>query len=500
MVTPITHPVPPMCHLRPVHHPPSTDQRLPTNAVPLPKPRVGQGRAGIRRKAKVTPTIPKPIQTPTPPIIKPAPRTAQPLTEPVTLSQDSTTLQHHVPTMPQPLIKPTPASITQSIEPITHNRPIPPYQESYVRPSPRPPDAIPMSDNWKDFLGFDMDRKIKFEENSPHQEGIISETYERPDKSYIQEPTELKDLIDTTKLIQKFLPKQVDIDKVLDVIKRKVLKDTHLPLTIKEIQARYLTSPYFKDLYLYLAQNKLPSKESNICKLESLAGRFILLNSLLFKIVTTPEKETALLVVPEICTDKIITLYHMSLFTGHQGMIKTYLTISNKFFIPGLMHYLRSFIKGCHTCQLVRADKPPTRQLQPRIYLNYRPLSRLSMDLKVMPRSQKGHKFILSIIDKVTNYLITVHIFQAKSEEVGGALIEHVITKYCIPDCIIMDQDSAFMSRLMNYLFRKFEIKVKTVAPYNHQSLQAEHGIKSLANILMKHLMEKGQMWHRYLP
>ena len=45
-----------------------------------------------------------------------------------------------------------------------------------------------------------------------------------------------------------------------------------------------------------------------------------------------------------------------------------------------------------------------------------------------------------------------------------------------------MDQDSAFMFSLMNYLFRKFEIKVKTVAPYNHQSLQVEHGIKSLAN------------------
>ena len=48
-----------------------------------------------------------------------------------------------------------------------------------------------------------MDRKIKFEENSPHQEDIISEMYERPDKLYIQEPTELKDLIDTTKLIPK---------------------------------------------------------------------------------------------------------------------------------------------------------------------------------------------------------------------------------------------------------------------------------------------------------
>ena len=185
---------------------------------------------------------------------------------------------------------------------------------------------------------------------------------------------------------------------------------------------------------------------------------------------------------------------------GHQGVIKTYLMISNKFFFPGLMHYLGSFIKGCHTCQLVMVDKPPTRQLQPRIYLNYRPLSRLSMDFKVMPRSQKGHKFILCVINEVTNYLITVPIFHAKSEEVGEALIENVTAKYCIPDCIIMDQDSTFMFSLMDYLFRKFEIKVKTVAPYNHQSLQAEHGLKSLSTILTTHLTEKGQMWLKYLP
>ena len=55
------------------------------------------------------------------------------------------------------------------------------------------------------------------------------------------------------------------------------------------------------------------------------------------------------------------------------------------------------------------------------------------------------------------------------------------------------------MSSLMIYLFRKFGIKIKTIGPYNHQSLQAEHGIKSLSNILNKHLTERGQMWHKYL-
>ena len=116
-----------------------------------------------------------------------------------------------------------------------------------------------------------------------------------------------------------------------------------------------------------------------------------------------------------------------------------------------------------------------------------------------MPRSGKGHKFILSIIDELTNYLIMVPIYQSKAEEIVEALIEHIITKYCIPDCIVMDQDSAFMSSLMNYLFNKFNIWIKTIAPFNHQSLQAEHGIKSLSTILTKHLTNLGQMWPKYL-
>ena len=171
------------------------------------------------------------------------------------------------------------------------------------------------------------------------------EIYERPDNSYVQEPQELTDLIDTTKLIQKYLPKQMDIDRTLDIIKRKVLKGTHLPLTVKEIQAGYLTSPCFKDLYLFLSQNKLPIKRSTIKKVEMLAESFVLLDSLLFKLVTTPDKEAAVLAIPETCVDKIITLYNTSLFAGHQGVVKTYLTMKDKFFIPKSDALLKIFHK-----------------------------------------------------------------------------------------------------------------------------------------------------------
>ena len=96
---------------------------------------------------------------------------------------------------------------------------------------------------------------MNFKDNSPFQ-GVKSEMYQRPDKLYFQEPQELESLINTGRLVQKFLPKQAEIEKILKVIQRKLLKGTQLPVTVKEIQAGYLVSSCFKDIFLCLVQNK----------------------------------------------------------------------------------------------------------------------------------------------------------------------------------------------------------------------------------------------------
>ena len=81
--------------------------------------------------------------------------------------------------------------------------------------------------------------------------------------------------MNTGKLLQKILPKQADMHIILKIIQRKVLKGTHLPLTVKETQVGYLISPYFRDLYLYHGQNKLTNTKSTIQKVKTLVERYI---------------------------------------------------------------------------------------------------------------------------------------------------------------------------------------------------------------------------------
>ena len=92
-----------------------------------------------------------------------------------------------------------------------------------MKPPPRPPDKIAQNDR---YINLDLDLEINqdFEENSPYQEGIISEIYQRPEKSQLVEPPELANLVNTDKIVQRYLPRQTDIDKIPECHSEKSIK------------------------------------------------------------------------------------------------------------------------------------------------------------------------------------------------------------------------------------------------------------------------------------
>ena len=93
---------------------------------------------------------------------------------------------------------------------MTNNNPLIPdvpfHPGPVYRPPPKPiqqdvsyPQSSPNIENIN--LNFD------FEENSPYQEGVMSETFQRLDKSFFQEPKELGNLMNKGNLIHKHLAK-----------------------------------------------------------------------------------------------------------------------------------------------------------------------------------------------------------------------------------------------------------------------------------------------------
>ena len=163
-------------------------------------------------------------------------------------------------------------------------------------PTPKIPKSLTQNDRQAD-LELNLEINRDFKETSPYQEGIISEIYQRPHKSQLVDPPELTDLVNTERIVQKYLPKEADIDKILKVIQRKVLKGTHLPITIKDSSRIFEYSLFQRSIFVF-SQNKLPSSKGAICKIEALSEKYILLDSLLFKFHI--EKEKVVLAIPKV--------------------------------------------------------------------------------------------------------------------------------------------------------------------------------------------------------
>ena len=150
-------------------------------------------------------------------------------------------------------------------------------------------------------------------------------------------------------------------------------------------------------------------------------------------------------------------------------------------------------------CQLFKGSKKKyDRTLIRRICdINTPTLTNTSMDIKHTPASKSPYAYILVLLCGISNFLVATPIKKATAEEVCSILFDNFKAYYARLMRIICDQDPAFMSSLCQWFFKAYGIQLVTVSPTNYKSLQAKHEIKSLSNILMKHL--SGLRDNRYL-
>lgn len=93
--------------------------------------------------------------------------------------------------------------------------------------------------------------------------------FKTPEVDGFHLPPVLGDQVTDSTLMHRYLPKQSDIDRIMDKIKRKYLTKLHIPCSIRDMQVAYLTSPHFRDIYLAVGMNKMPSRSRSARKLES---------------------------------------------------------------------------------------------------------------------------------------------------------------------------------------------------------------------------------------
>ena len=297
-------------------------------------------------------------------------------------------------------------------------------------------------------------------------------------------------------IIRKHIPKQSDIDKIVKSIESHVIQGLELPIQAQDLIKSYQTSTHFPDVYHYITDGKLPSGAKAQACIHAEALNYVVINNFLFRIDThkdnDQDKENSfLLVIPEKYKPIIFHTYHNSLLAGHQGHYRTTMTIRQKFFIHNLMNKVKRYIKACHTCLKTKPKYKKNRPICGRIPIDYTPMEGLSIDIKHMLTAFCSYQYLLVITCDQSNFTIVTPLRSRDAQTVAEALIYRVIYLFG-PPC---EEAAEFTSHIVQVILHVLNCRLKVISPYNHGSSKVERQIKTVSDIIVKHLWDKGQIW-----
>ena len=276
-----------------------------------------------------------------------------------------------------------------------------------------------------------------------------------------------------------------------------------LELLIQEqdlIKKVYQTSTHFCNVYHYITDGKLPSGARAQACIWAETLNYVVINNFLFRIDTHKDKDqdkenSFLLVIPEKYEPIIFHTYHNSLLAGHQGSYRTAMTIWQKFFIHNLMNKVKQYIEACHTCLKTKPKYKKNRPVCGRIPVDHAPMQYLCIDIKHMPTAFGGYQYLLVITCDQTNFTIITPLRSRDAQSVAEALIYRVINLFGPLRQIICDEAAELTSHIVQAILHMLNCRLKVISLYNHGSSKVERQIKTVSDIIVKHLWDKGQMW-----
>ena len=159
------------------------------------------------------------------------------------------------------------------------------------------------------------------------------------------------------------------------------------------------------------------------------------------------------------------------------------------------MNKVKRHIKACHMCLKTKSKYTKNRPVYGWIPVDYAPMQDLMIDIKTMPQAFGGYHLLLVITCDQTNFTTAVPLRDRKTQTIAEALIYRVIYLFGPPRWIVCDKAAEFTSAIIQTILTMLNCRLKVISPGNHGSSKCERQIKTISEIIVKHLWDKGQMW-----
>ena len=227
---------------------------------------------------------------------------------------------------------------------------------------------------------------------------------------------------------------------------------------------------------------------------------YIIHDGVLYHTSLSPQGDSLLqVVVPQKRRTELLKSAHHSPLAGHLGRKKTEAKLLRDFFWPGLGRDVSTMCAQCPECQKGNKNKKQRAPLVPLPVID-EPFRRIAMDIVgPLKRTTSGHKYILTVMDFATRYPEAIPLKNTDAKTVAEALCQ-VFSRLGLPEEVLSDQGTNFMSGLMKMVFQLLSIKHLKTSPYHPQTNGMIERFHATLKSMIRKLCTQPKEWDKWLP
>ena len=195
----------------------------------------------------------------------------------------------------------------------------------------------------------------------------------------------------------------------------------------------------------------------------------------------------------------IIASHHNGM--GHIGMEKTLEILRHNYNWQNMENDVKTYIENCIFCAQRKAKGNIVKR--PDFHMTAtNPFEKIIIDITgPLPPSKFGHRFILSMVDVYSRYIMAIPLRETSSETLVRAILEKWIAIFGYPDSIISDNGANFVSKVFKDFCTENGIMKIESSPYHPQSNGiVERQFRTLKDMIYATSKDKKLDWSLAIP
>lgn len=198
---------------------------------------------------------------------------------------------------------------------------------------------------------------------------------------------------------------------------------------------------------------------------------------------------------------KILRKFHNTPLGGHQGISRTIKRIKQQHNWVGLKKDVQAYVLACPSCEKNKSSNTTIQQPMVITTTASRPFERIALDIVgPLATSEKHNSYILTVQDDLTKFSAAFPLRTHDANNVARALVEGFICQHGIPEIILTDCGTEFLSKLFKECCKLLKIEKINTTPYHPQtngSLERSH--RTLIEYLRHFVDSHHKKWDEYV-